>query len=79
MDVLVCLLRDEELHTLQIPERLVQEAEHRGMIVLRLPIRYGGVLPGHKPVQKLVAQVIALAPPEQEALIHQSRPAETRA
>ena len=69
VDVLVCLLRDEELLTLQIPG-LVQEAERRGMIVLRLPIRDGGVLPSHEPVQKLVAQISAFAHEGKRVVVH---------
>ncbi|MCC7110249.1 MAG: hypothetical protein IT382_13235, partial [Deltaproteobacteria bacterium] len=57
MGVQVCLLEDEELVRLKIG-KLVEEAERRGVTVLRRPIPDGGVLPSGEPVELLVEQIL---------------------
>ena len=56
VDVLVCLLQEQELERLRIP-RLVEAAQERGLEVLRLPIPDGGVLPDARPVEELIEAI----------------------
>jgi len=67
--VLVCLLQDEELRRLQIPN-LLQEAQRRGLIVHRLPIPDGGVLPSLQPMRQLVKVITEVCAAGQNVAIH---------
>ena len=69
MRMQVCLLEDEELVRLKIAN-LVEEAERRGVGVLRLPIPDGGVLPSGEPVELLVEQMLAAASAGKNVVIH---------
>lgn len=69
MGVQVCLLEDEELVRLKI-SNLVEEAERRGVTVLRLPIPDGGVLPSGEPVEQVVEQILAAASAGKSVVIH---------
>ncbi|MCC7069890.1 MAG: dual specificity protein phosphatase family protein [Deltaproteobacteria bacterium] len=69
MGVQVCLLEDQELVRLKIGD-LVEEAERRGVAVLRLPIPDGGVLPSGEPVEQVVEQILAAASAGKNVVIH---------
>lgn len=68
-EVLVCLLQDEELQRLQIPD-LVCQAQRRGLVVHRLPIPDGGVLPSVEPVRQLVEVISQACTAGQNVTIH---------
>lgn len=69
IQVLVCLLQDAELDHLKI-SNLVEEAEKRGMEVVRLPIPDGGVLPDLEPMRALVKRIVAAAKEGKNVVIH---------
>ena len=67
--MLVCLLEDKELVSLQI-SGLIEEAEARGLETHRLPIPDGGVLPNTLGVEKIVALIISRATAGKNVVIH---------
>jgi ADP-ribosyl-[dinitrogen reductase] hydrolase len=69
MGLQVCLLEDHELERLRIP-RLVEEAQARGVRVVRLPIPDGGVLPAPEQVDGVVAEVLNAASRGTNVVIH---------
>lgn len=68
LDVLVPLIEDHELQSLQIGG-LVTEAEARGITVLRLPIPDGGT-PAAEPVRHLTAVLLACARAGRRVVVH---------
>lgn len=68
LDALAPLIEDHELASLQIP-RLVEEAEARGIAVLRLPIPDGGT-PDPQAARALVATLRALARAGRRVVVH---------
>jgi ADP-ribosyl-[dinitrogen reductase] hydrolase len=66
---LVCLLEDEELARARIPQ-LLEAARRRGIIVHRLPIPDGGVLPDPGSVRDLVELVHATAAGGSNVVVH---------
>lgn len=66
---LICLLEDDELHRLRIPD-LVAEATKRGIDVHRLPIPDGGVLPEQGPVEETVRVIFDSAAAGKNVVIH---------
>lgn len=69
VDLLVCLLEDQELERLKIPH-LVSQAVARGMTVHRLPIRDGGRPPLLRDVQETVAVIRHAAQSGKKVVIH---------
>lgn len=67
--VLICLLEDDELERLKIPN-LVPEAERRGLEVHRLPIPDRGVLPDLAPVEAIVKVIVDAAAAGKSVVIH---------
>jgi ADP-ribosyl-[dinitrogen reductase] hydrolase len=67
--ILVCLLEDHELLSLNIAA-LVEEAERRSIRVVRLPIRDGGVPSGIEQLLELVTTIRAEAAGGAHVVIH---------
>lgn len=69
VDLLVCLLEDHELQRLGIPA-YVDAVKARGIELLRLPIRDGGVLPELDPVLGVVQRIVAGVRAGQTVVVH---------
>jgi len=68
-DLLVCLVEDHELARLGIPD-LVEQAVARGIEVLRLPIRDGGVLPNPQDVADVVGRILGAVQMGSTVVLH---------
>ncbi len=68
-NVLVCLLEDDEMVQLRIGN-LVEAAHAVGLVVHRLPIPDGGVLPDTRGVERVVADITRAADDGKNVVVH---------